>query len=42
MCDYEVVHYTCLGHTEIPSEEWFCPRCDKEFKKRQEEDSKKR
>ena len=42
MCDYEIVHYTCIGHEKIPEEEWFCPGCKKEFEKRQREDSKKR
>jgi uncharacterized paraquat-inducible protein A len=42
MCDYEIAHYTCLGYDKIPDDEWFCPRCKKEFEKRQSEDSKKR
>ncbi|CAH0407416.1 unnamed protein product [Chilo suppressalis] len=28
-CEYEWYHYACVGITEAPDENWFCPTCAK-------------
>ena len=41
-CDYEIAHFQCVGFSEIPDSEWYCPRCTLEIEQRQREDDLRR
>lgn len=41
-CDFEIVHYDCAGFSQIPDEQWFCPRCSREMNRQEEQDRERR
>ncbi|KAI8852408.1 inhibitor of growth proteins N-terminal histone-binding-domain-containing protein [Chytridium lagenaria] len=33
-CEFEWFHYSCVGLTAPPKGSWYCPNCEKQFKKK--------